>query len=232
MEMFAPYSPCAGRNFPKSTTNNAATSHFGTAHLFGLTSAMKYVGGEDKWAAQMRYQTCGRKKIWGANIKELMEAFAKADPDAAQSFPSACAAFGQLDVKMADRCKDHGLSLHVAIAEEGDIVYTPSGWLLAEETLNSKMVLGIKVAVLQEGKSLDAMAIVRNMKAKEDANAAVLNYMDAYVKLAEAIDSEKDQAAADTVDKKQQAKLDKEKAISAAAKEKNVQVAKAKVKAG
>jgi hypothetical protein len=52
------------------------------------------------------------------------------------------------------------------------------------------------------------------------------------VKLAEAIDSEKDQAAADTVDKKQQAKLDKEKAIPAAAKEKNVQVAKAKVKAG
>jgi hypothetical protein len=72
------------------------------------------------------------------------------------------------------------------------------------------------------------------MKAKEDANASVLNYMDAYVKLAEAIDSEKDQAAADTVDKqkaateKQQAKLKKDK--EKAAKEKIAPGAKAKAK--
>jgi len=207
---------------------------------------MKNVGGEDKWAAQMRFHTCGKKKIWGANIKELMEAFAKADPDAAQSFPSACAAFGQLDVKMADRCKDHGLSLQVAIAEEGDIVYTPSGWLLAEETLNSKTVLGIKVAALQEGKSLDAMAIVRNMKAKEDANASVVNYMDAYVKVAETVDSENGQAAADELDKQKaatekQQKLEKDKAAKEKAakeqqkkqdeqKEKAPQGAKAKAK--
>ena len=124
--------------------------HLGTAHLFGLTSAMKYVGGEDKWVAQMRYQTCGKRKIWCASMKQLMEAFSVADPDATQSIHSAASAFGRLDVKMAERCKEHGLTLQVAVAEEGDIVYTPSGMLLAEETLNSQMILGIKVAALQE----------------------------------------------------------------------------------
>ena len=149
---------------------------------------MKYVGGEDKWVAQMRYQTCGKRKIWGASMKQMVEAFAKADPDAAQSFPAACAAFGRLDVKMAERCKDHGLILQVAMAEEGDIVYTPSGWLLAEETLNSQMILGVKVAALEQGKSLTALATVRDMKAKEDASASIVSYMDCLLYTSDAAD--------------------------------------------
>ena len=212
--------PCAGRHFPKIPGANSHLAHFGSAHLFGLTNAMKYVGGEDKWVAQMRYQTSGKKKIWCASMKQIMEAFSKADPDAAQSIQSAASAFGRLDVKMAERCKDHGLTLQVAVAEEGDVVYIPSGMLLAEETLNSQTILGIKVAALQGGKSLDALATVRAMQAKEDPNGPSVGYMDAYVKLAETCDSEQEAAAAkhekDRVATERQDKAAKEKLERAA----------------
>jgi hypothetical protein len=124
VDLFSSYTPCAGRHFPKIPGANSQLIHLGTAHLFGLTSAMKYVGGEDKWVAQMRYQSCGKKQIWCASMKQLMEAFSVADPDATQSIHSAASAFGRLDVKMAERCKEHGLTLQVAVAEEGDIVHS------------------------------------------------------------------------------------------------------------
>jgi uncharacterized membrane protein YukC len=167
---------------------------------------MKYLGGEDKWVAQMRYQSCGKRRIWSASMKEVSTALEKADPDALQTVQTTAAAFGRLDSKMLQRCQDHGLKVHVIIADETDIVYTPSGWMLAEETLNNATVLGIKVATLQAGTDLASLQVIRDMKAKEDDKSVSVGFIDAYTKLADACDAEQGR----TTQEKQ--KLEKERA--------------------
>ena len=91
---------------------------------------------------------------------------------------SVVSGFECLDVKQAAACRHHGLKLYHSIADEGDVVFLPSGWLLAEKPLNSPMTLGIQVGAPPEVGSSDALMCIRDLLAFDNPNSSAVAKVD------------------------------------------------------
>jgi len=92
--------------------------------------------------------------------------------------PSAASVFKCLDVKQAAACCHHGLKLYHSIADEGGVMFLPSGWLLAEKPLQSEMILGIQVGAPPEAGSLDALMCLRDLYALNNPNSSAVAKVD------------------------------------------------------
>ena len=128
MDALPPYSPC-----DECAPADALMHYVRTAFVFGMSGTTEYmgVGFHERFMALSRFQKCGRTHISCTSISDARTAF-RAAP------------------------YHQGLKLFHCIADEGDVVFLPSGWLLAEKPLNSKMILGISVGAIPSAGSLDA----------------------------------------------------------------------------
>jgi hypothetical protein len=91
---------------------------------------------------------------------------------------SVVSGFECLDVKQAAACRRRGLKLYHSIADEGDVVVLPSGWLLAEKPLHSQMTLGIQVGAAPAAGSSDALMCIRDLLAFDNPNSPAVAKVD------------------------------------------------------
>jgi hypothetical protein len=148
MNALAPYLPCA-RHFAESEPADTLVQV--------MTGSRDYVGFgfHSGFMAASRFQCTGRTQLWCASIIDAYTAFRATGLSRSLNVPSTAATFTSLDVKQAAACRHHGLELYHSIADEGDVVFLPSGWLLAERPLQSEMILGIRVGAPPEAGSSD-----------------------------------------------------------------------------
>ena len=151
-DALAPYSPC-DENSPADTLMN----YVRTAFVFGMTGTTEYigVGFHERFMALSRFQRCGSTKIWCASVSDACNAFRATGLNTVKDASSTASVFKCLNAKQAAACHHQGLKLFHCIADEGDVVILPSGWLLAEKPLNSQTILGISVGALPAAGSLD-----------------------------------------------------------------------------
>ena len=152
MDALAPYSPC-----DECAPADALMNYVRTAFVYGMTGTTEYtgVGFHERFMALSRFQRCGRTQIWCTSMSDACTVFRAAGLSGAKDVPSAASVFKCLDAKQAAACHHQGLKLFHCIADEGDVVILPSGWLLAEKPLNSQTFLGISVGALPAAGSLD-----------------------------------------------------------------------------
>ena len=177
MVAFAPYLPVA-RHFAESAQADA---------LFeGMTGSREYVGigFHERFMAASRFQSCGRSQLWCASMSDACSAFRAARLSQALNVSSAASVFECLDAKQAAACHHHGLRLYHSIADEGDVVFLPSGWLLAEKPLQCQMVLGIQVGAPPEAGSLDALMCIRDLVAFDNPSSPAMAKVDIALNLA------------------------------------------------
>ena len=171
MNAFAPYLPGA-RHFAESAPADALVR--------GLTGSKEYmgIGGHERFMAASRFQSCGRTQLWCASMSDACTAFRNAGLNQTLNVSSAVSVFQCLDANQAATCRHHGLKLYHSIADEGDVVYLPSGWLLAEKPLQCQMVLGIQVGAPPEAGSLDALMCIRELLAFDNPNSSAVAEVD------------------------------------------------------
>jgi len=91
---------------------------------------------------------------------------------------SVVSGFECLDVKQAAALRHRGLKLYHSITDEGDVVFLPSGWLLAEKPLHSQMTLGIQVGAPPEAGSSDALMCIRDLLAFDNPHSSAVAKVD------------------------------------------------------
>ena len=175
MNALAPYLPCA-RHFAESEPADTLVQV--------MTGSRDYVGigFHSGFMAASRFQCTGRMQLWCASIIDAYTAFRATGLSRSLNVASAAATFECLDVKQAAACRHHGLELYHSIADEGDVVFLPSGWLSAERPLQSEMILGIRVGAPPEAGSLDALMCLRDLYAFDNPNSLAVAKVDIALK--------------------------------------------------
>jgi hypothetical protein len=77
------------------------------------------------------------------------------------------------------------LNLYHTIADEGDVVYLPSGWLLGEKSLSSQIVLRITAVTCPDTGSLAMLKCIRDLLAFDNSSSPAVEKLDANVRLVE-----------------------------------------------
>jgi hypothetical protein len=168
---FAPYSPCQGQ--------------LKTAHATGMTGYNQALGFQHNFMSALRFQSSGRTQLWCANICNVCASFRAAGLSTARNIAETASAFKKLDARKAAKCCTHGFRLYHTIADEGDVVYLPSGWLLGEKSLSSQMVLRITAVTFPDSGSLGALRCIRDLLAFDNPSSPALENVDENMRLVE-----------------------------------------------
>jgi len=171
MNALAPYLPCA-RYF--------AESEPAETFVEGMTGSRDYVGVEfhSGFMAASRFQSSGRSQLWCASVIDACTAFRATGLSQCFTMSSVVSGFECLDVKQAAALRHRGLKLYHSIVDEGDVVFLPSGWLLAEKPLHSQMTLGIQVGAPPEAGSSDALMCIRDLLAFDNPHSSAVAKVD------------------------------------------------------
>ena len=188
MDALAPYSPC-----DECAPADALMNYVRTAFVYGMTGTTEYAGAgfHERFMALSRFQRCGRTQICCTSIGD------------------ACAAFH------AAACHHQGLKLFRCIADEGDVVFLPRGWLLAEKPLHSQTIVGISVGALPAAGSWDDFMRIGDLLGFHNPSSSAVASVDINAKLLESHDNaaqNKDAAKTMVVASETKEKLEMDKA--------------------
>ena len=146
-------------------------------YIYGFTDSMVYIGGEDKWAGQVRLQLSGVRYVVLAAMSPLVDALGLKG----KGINEVAKAFSDMDKNQVEQMGiDKGLKLQFAVQPSHSALYVPPGWICAEYVRSAEEVVGLKMASAH----VDALASFREIleqKEAADSSSNMVKAMKAYV---------------------------------------------------
>ena len=161
-----------GVAWPKNLPAGHELTSLTQPSIYGFTSSMNYVGGEDKWVGQLRLQLAGERYLVMAKYSEVAS---KLDVKK-RTLGEVAKVFSDLD---AESARAAGLQLWQVKQKGETVLYIPPGWLFAEHVVSTDVVCGVKMACGHK-QTLDSFNVILKDKQATDAAGAMLKTMQAY----------------------------------------------------
>ncbi|CAE7361468.1 unnamed protein product [Symbiodinium sp. CCMP2592] len=163
--------------WPKTLPAGHDLTPFVQPYIYGFTDSMVYIGGEDKWAGQVRIQLSGVRYVVLAAMSPLVDALGLKG----KGINEVAKAFSDMDKDQVEKLGvDKDFKLQCAVQSSHSALYVPPGWICAEYVRSAEEIVGLKMASVH----VDALASFREIfeqKEAADSSSPMVKAMKAYM---------------------------------------------------
>ena len=135
--------------WPKNLPGGHDLTPFVQPYIYGFTNNMVYVGGEDKWAGQVRLQLSGVRHVVLAPMSLLVDALGLKG----KGISEVAKAFADMDKDQVQQMRDKGLKPHFVVHQSNSTLYVPPGWICAEYVSSTEGGCRFEDGIRSQGRS-------------------------------------------------------------------------------